>query len=247
MISDGFGDHDQQALGEQAEEIIRSPWVDRLAAALLKWDLAEREDLAQEGRIAMWQAASTWDGRGTLEGFLHQKARWRMLSLLNGSHRPVGQEGKKPTTQARGDETRRVIQETIEDLRVLMGKEPSAEEIALKAGLHPQSVRRILRTPRTAPVDVKVTSLEELIEAYGTEVIFRLIDHYEAAMLAYHYGQIHDAVSGLRDGLRTYVFLRFWCGVAERTAVREAGVRGSALKDVQEVLREQLAHLEGVI
>jgi DNA-directed RNA polymerase specialized sigma subunit len=241
MISDGWGDTPID-LAEQAEAIIASHWVEGMIRGITG---RSDEDLAQEARVAMWQAAGRWNGRGTLSGWLHQNARWRVMSLLRGDHKYTGEEAARATTQRRGDEARARLRSFIAEHKAEHGREPSAAEAAKELGIHEATVRKQLRTMHHTPTDVqaKVRSLEALIEAYGTEAVFEAADIYEGLVLAYHYGEIHEAVADLDPIRREYVFLRFWCGVGSKEAERIIGQTVHFERSIKPVLAERLAHL----
>lgn len=247
-ISDGFGNRDDLALKEACEAIIASPWADRMVLAVVKWQAPFLDDLAQEARLEMWRTASRWDGSGTLEGYLHQNARWKVLSLLRGDHRFTGEERQHAVTQKRGDETRQRLRTTLASLRAELGREPLTDEVASVMGIHPATVRKQLRKLHLTATEVKaqVSSLDAMIEAYGTEAVFEAVDHYEAVALAYHYGEIHEAVASLNPLYREYVYLRFWCGMGDADAARVLGSRPHWHR-VRPVLAERLAHLEGAL
>src|SRR4051794_33531989 len=103
VILDGYGDYDPLVIEARCAEIIESRWTDRLVHAMVGSYRPDLDDLAQEARLAMWQAAPRWDKRGDLEGYLHQQARWRVLSLLRGDHLFTGQEAVRAVSQQRGD------------------------------------------------------------------------------------------------------------------------------------------------
>jgi DNA-directed RNA polymerase specialized sigma24 family protein len=241
VMLDGYGDESPD-LEQQVEEIIASRWTEGMVRGVIG---RHDEDLAQEARIAMWQAAARWDGRGTLIGYLHTAARYRVKSLLAGDHKPVGQEPVRAATQRRGDESRARLRAYRATFKAEHGREPSAAEAAKELGIHEATVRKQLRTMHHTPTDVqaKVSSLEALIEAYGTEAVFEAADIYEGIVLAYHYGEIHEAVADLDPVRREYVYLRFWCGVGSKEAEREVGQVVHFERTVRPVLAERLAHL----
>ena len=241
MINDGFGDPDP------LDDIIASKWVEGMVRGVTGRD---DEDLAQEARLAMWKAAPRWDGRGTLHGYLHTTARYRVKSLLAGDHLYTGQV--KPNsggTQRRGDEARARLRSAIAGFQSEHGRAPTGKEAADILGIGVQAVNKQKRTMHHTPTDVqaKVNSLEALIEAYGTEAVFEAADLYEGIVLAYHHGEIYEAVADLDPVCREYVFLRFWCGVGSKDAEKMVGQTVHFERTVRPVLRERLAHLEGAL
>lgn len=248
-INDGFGNWDDLTLEETCEAIIASPWADRMVLAVVKWQAPFLDDLAQEARLEMWRTASRWNGSGTLEGYLHQSARWKVLSLLRGDHRFTGEERQHAVTQKRGDETRKRLSTTVRSLRAELGREPKTDEIATAMGIHPVTVRKQMKKLHLTPTEVKaqVTSLDAMIEAYGTEAVFGAADRYEEMVLAYHYGEIHEAVADLDPIYREYVYLRFWCGSSDPEIASTLGTRVHWSDRVRPRLLERLAHLEGAL
>lgn len=97
--------------------------------------------------------------------------------------------------------------------------------------------------------DRATASLDALVDAGVTEML-AAADVLEHVSLAYHYGQIHQAVAGLEQRYRDYVFLRFWHGMTPAEIEAHAGVGGSLQRfwwknKIAPVLRERLSHLVG--
>lgn len=71
-----------------------NPWLHYVAGRLLPWSHPDHDDVVQEGRIAMWKAIPTYDGRtdkgGSLEGWLRMVARRRMLEIAYRRKPPTG-------------------------------------------------------------------------------------------------------------------------------------------------------------
>lgn len=249
MILDGYGDQATPTLDEQCEGIIRSPWADRMVRAVVKWDSPDLADLAQEARLEMWRAASRWNGHGTLVGFLHQAARYRVLSILAGDHLYTGQERARAVTQRRGDEARDRLRSAMTDFKRQHGRDATVAELASILGIHEATVRKQMRSLHVGKTDqeVKVSSVEALVETYGSEAVLGAQEHLEEVALAYHYGEIHEAVADLEPLWREYVYLRFWAGYGDLEVAREVGTRVHWNDRVRPILAERLAHLVGAV
>lgn len=66
--------------------------------------------------------------------------------------------------------------------------------------------------------------------------------------LVYHYREIHDAIADLPEKQREYIYLRFWQQRVHAELVKHFGYNPTGLwyKRSKEILKERLAHLEGV-
>lgn len=245
-INDGLIEH---ATEDQVDCLIRSPWADRLVLSVVGWQAPYLDDLAQEARLAMWTSAGTYDGRGSLDGYLKQHARWRVQSLLRGDHRFTGEERDRAVTQRRGDEARDRLRSAVAAHRAEHGREPTTAEMATALGIHPATVRKQMRTLTLTKVDVevRVASLDALVEAYGSEAVTGVADTLDGVLLAYHYGEIHAALSDLDDRWREYVYLRFWLGHGDSEISRMLGTDVHWSSRVRPVLAERLAHLAGAV
>ena len=251
VLSDGYGDRSPEEDLERAEASIEGRWVDHLAKHFARGTSWDHADLAQEARIAMWQAAARWDGRGSLEGYLRQIAEYRVRDLLWHGRALTGQEASRNRegTQRRGDQTRQRLRRTAADLRRRLGREPTTAEVADVLGLHPATVRKQLKRLHLPPTETRaqVASLDALIQTYGTEAVFEAMDKYEGLVLAYHYGEIHRAVADLDPLYREYVFLRFWQGYRDAEVARVLGTRIHWHDRVRPLLAERLAHLASAV
>lgn len=70
----------------------------------------------------------------------------------------------------------------------------------------------------------------------------------EAVLMAYHEGEIVEAINALSPTQREFVVLRFWCGmsypeIAEIQGKTPGGVSGIWTKSIRPALMERLAHL----
>jgi DNA-directed RNA polymerase specialized sigma24 family protein len=250
VLNDGYGEQmSPQQVADECEQIIASPWADRMVRAVMKWDSPDLPDLAQEARLTMWQAASRWDGKGTLVGFLHQAARYRVFSLLAGDHTYTGQEPRRAVTQRRGDASRDRLRSAVAAFKREHGRDPSAPEMAAVLGIHEATVRKQMRNLHLGKIDqqVQVSSAEALVEAYGTEAILGVEQHLDEVALAYHYGEIHEAVADLEPVWRQYVYLRFWEGYGDQEVARALGTRVHWPDRVRPMLAERLAHLMSAV
>ena len=251
MIDNDFGDITPEQVAEQAECLIAGPWPLGLVRSIIKREAPFLEDLAQEARVEMWRAAGRWDGQGSLDGFLKQRARWRVWSLLNGDHRFTGDDGVRvpSVTQRRGDEARDRLRSAMATFRAEHRREPKAEEMAKVLGIHPATVRKQIRTLTLTKVDVElqVSSLDALVEVFGVDEALGVSDKIDSIVLAYHYGEIHKAVADLDPLWREYVYLRFWRGHGDTEVAQILGTRVHWHNRVRPALAERLSHLAGAL
>ena len=79
------------------------------------------------------------------------------------------------------------------------------------------------------------------------EMYAELIETAKQVKLAYHYGEIHDAISELNDLQKKYVYMRFWHDIRPTEISREINVPPPKLdktwKSAKDSLRETLHHL----
>lgn len=237
---------------EQVDHLIRSPWADRMVRGLVGWQAPFLDDLAQEARIQMWRDAGLWDPSrgGEIEPFLKQRARWRVVALLKGDKRFVGDDHRQTKATVRGDAARDRLRSAMATFRDEHHREPRAKEMAEVLGITERTVYKQMKNLHTTKreVEVAVRSLDAMIEEYGTEAVFVALDHYDAVVLAYHYGEIHQAVADLDPVSREYVYLRFWCGTTDKEASETLGIPpfGWSTK-VRPLLAERLSHLVGAL
>lgn len=194
-LNDGFGDQ------LNVNEVLANydGWLHRRAYQL-SFNVEDREDVAQEGRIAMWKAIGTWDSdKGALPSWLTTHANYSMKECLSRRFW-TGQAKRSP-----GSGRTAVQQETY-------------------------SLDKLLESP---------DGVEHLLEA---------ADMMDAALWAYHQGEIAEALDALSPAQRKYVVLRFWCGVQNGEMKLVYGYDPSALWTSQKngarlKLRTRLAHL----
>lgn len=84
------------------------------------------------------------------------------------------------------------------------------------------------------------------------ETVVLADQHLDVVLLAYHYGEIVQAINTLTPGQREYVVLRFWNGMTNAEIAAERGtsistVRSAWNRHIRPALMEHLSHLEGVL
>jgi len=242
---DGYGDAPtiDEALADY------DAWLHHRAHQMLPPTDHRHDDLVQEGRIAMWEALARHDpGKGALPAWLTKNAAWRMNTVLS---RRDGWTGRPMEAQpsgvrtSKGDEARTRISEAIAAHQHETGSQPSVREIGKRTGLSVSTVHHHMKRLHVTPVqDVTVVALDDESAA---EIVTP--DVAEAAMLAYHQGEIAEALAGLTEAQRRYVRLRFWES-ASGTDLRDAfgydpkGLWSSPKSPAaRERLAKSLAHL----
>lgn len=207
------------------------------------------DDLVQEGRIAMWQALDTFkEDSGQLPHWLTFKANGHMLDCVRRGHW-TGHERKETGATAAGIAKRRQIDAFRGRFKVETGVYPTQQQIAESLGMSLASVNRYLNNPATEATGGNEFSLEMLLDSdEGFHSLLSAADLVDSIMLAYHRGQIVQALDKLSPAQKRYVVLRFWCGFVgnELTAVfgYEPGSLWTSKKNgAREKLREELAHL----
>lgn len=80
------------------------------------------------------------------------------------------------------------------------------------------------------------------------DLILLAEENIEALTMAYHHGQIMEALNVLSPKQREFVYMRFWEGrtytdIAARLGLTEGGAKSVWLKQVRPLLAHQLAHL----
>lgn len=76
------------------------------------------------------------------------------------------------------------------------------------------------------------------------------VDALDAVELAYHQGQIVEALADLKPQYRSYVVMRFWGGMRDVDIAASLGTTNKVVgtwwsRSIRPVLRERLAHLVG--
>jgi RNA polymerase sigma factor (sigma-70 family) len=87
-------------------------------------------------------------------------------------------------------------------------------------------------------------------EEFYYEVV-QAADWVDHVMLAYHHGEIAQALSALTFTQRQHVYARFWCGMSEDEIAALQGVSKATISrhwrlDIRPQLQGRLAHLLGV-
>lgn len=98
---------------------------------------------------------------------------------------------------------------------------------------------------------VTTTSLDAL---ENHEALLGHLDAIEALdqiALAYHYGEIHAAISALPERHRGYVLARFWAGLTDVEIARRAGVAHTTVRyhwrsAIVPALKKELGHLADI-
>jgi DNA-directed RNA polymerase specialized sigma24 family protein len=231
-------------------ETVFPEWRDTLRG--MAWSMtpnpyASVDDLIQEGYIAMWRAADA--DAENLAAYLTTAARHRMLSVKDG--RPqLGSSGPAPSSvKPRGEQTRQRIRDFQRTYRSEHGDDPSQAQIARELGLDPSTVSEQVRRMRTftvvaVPSDAPL-SLDGLLDAGSHEPVDpRVADLLDSVTLAYHHGEIREAIAALPESYRDYVVDLFWHGLTERESNRKRAT-GVRWERVRLRLVESLAHLSG--
>lgn len=246
MINDGFGDGPQYARLTR-QEILDSVLPDRLrwlrVVASQMGSVNDRDDLVQEGLIAMWRALDSYDpATGVpLPQWLQHKARYRMLDVRNGkaltgAPKP---DADAPKTDARGAAAR-------EKIKAVLRANPNAtgRQIAAETSMSTATVSYHRQRLGYDREPLTYTSLEALLdEGFDPTGAGEVLD---SVIAAYAEGEILRALNVLTPAERKYVVLRFWRG-ATPSELRAAfgyeptGVWVSAKRRLKPVLAHLLA------
>jgi len=211
---------------------------------------ADADDLAQEAYVAMWRAVDAEADNHA--AYLVTAAKRRMASIVAGRTQ-LGTQGRAPSSfKPRGEETRHRIREFIRGFHAEHpGKEPSKAAIGRALGLDRSTIseqmsRMDVRDHDETLPDQPATSLDALLDAYGWDAAVHADGTLDGVLLAYHDGEIAQALAALPKAWRDYVIDRFWHGMSERET---QALRGQAVKwyRVRPVLAEKLAHLETAV
>lgn len=94
-------------------------------------------------------------------------------------------------------------------------------------------------------------SLDALIDG-GLGDLLAAAEVLESVTLAYHYGEIQQALDSLEPVQREYVYLRFWMGLSGAEIEAKTGVKPSTQlfrfkRNVVPALRARLGHLAGAL
>lgn len=199
-------------------------WLHKVAYDLLPLDSPDHDDLAQEGRIALWQASMAYDPSREvpLEAYVKWRAVRRMREIAadraNITGARVSEGGTRgDATTAKGIETRRQIREHLATHPHATGR-----AIAAAVGLSEATVswhRQRLHLDSEIPVGV--TSLDALVDdgfdPTGAADVLEGLEH------AYFEGRVAEALEVLTPAERRYVVLRFWYGAQGTELAEEFG------------------------
>jgi RNA polymerase sigma factor (sigma-70 family) len=99
----------------------------------------------------------------------------------------------------------------------------------------------------TDPMRSVRESMDAIIEAVGADV-FGGVEALRNVEMAYHHGEIQQALDALPDLHRQYVSLRFWSGwtqdeIAVELQTSVGVMNGWWARSIRPALRQQLAHL----
>lgn len=208
------------------------------------------DDLVQEGRIAMWQALGSFDpDKGALPDWLTRHANFHMLQCRQRGHW-TGKEKKSVGATRSGIEKRREIDRFQTRFKLETGFWPTQQQVAQSLGMTLSSVSRFLSNPaQEATGGSSDYSLDELLDSdEGFESLLAAADLVDQIILAYHRGQIVQALNQLTPAQKKYVVLRFWCGYVTSDLTAVFGYDPSALWNAKTGgakvrLRQELAHL----
>jgi RNA polymerase sigma factor (sigma-70 family) len=207
------------------------------------------DDLVQEGRIAMWQAIGTFDeSKGSLPSWLTLRANGHMLDCVQRGTW-TGKDKRNPGATSNGIARRREIDRFQTRYKMETGVYPTTQVVAQSLGMTLSSVSRYLNNPAVEATGASEYSLNELLDSdQGFESLLTAADLVDQIILAYHRGQIVQALDTLSPAQKRYVVLRFWCGYVgnELTTVfgYEPGSLWTSKKNgAREKLRKELAHL----
>lgn len=257
QVNDGYGDPESH--DDQLRRLVGDykGWITSMVRRI-SYDTPWRtEDLVQEAYIAMWKGLDDWDGRGQLEGYLRQKARWRVKQLCfsEGHHWTGHKMTRTSTSQKRGDETRARIKSFMREYVRQYGRAPSMAEVGRALNMQPQSIGKQMSKIGTIAMTENVGFIVEEYRTQSLDLLLELgVDPTQSAEkvdeveVAYHYGEIHKAVSELPDRWREYVWLRFWGGLTDAQVVRSVDQvsRGAWTKSIRPELAGRLSHLATV-
>lgn len=246
-IDPTVGANDPNALVADYED-----WLHARANALT--GPGQHDDLVQEGRLAVWQAAQSFEpGRGQLPHWVTFKAENRMKDVVTRNTwtgRPLRSDGVRSSVTLKGLADRERISSFVRSCKEREGIPPTQARIARELGMSVGSVNRYLKTlTATTVAQASSTSLEELLDsADGTSLLLSTADLTDSISLAYHRGEITRALDSLTLAQKKYVVLRFWCGYQSTDLTQVFGYDPKGLWDnkssgARVKLREALAHL----
>jgi DNA-directed RNA polymerase specialized sigma subunit len=257
VLTEGYGDGRDELLRQLVGDY--KGWITTMVHGIAYSTPWRHEDLVQEAYIAMWRGLDRWDGEGHLEGFLRQCARWRVKDLCygEGRRRELGSEPGHhgASSQRRGDETRTRIKTYLISHTQRTGHAPTMAEAGRALGMSPSAVGKQMRKIGTVAISERTSHLVESYRTTSLQLLLELglephaaVEYMDDLEIAYHYGEIHEAVAALPDHWREYVWLRFWGGLTDAQTVRsiKETYRGEWERHMRPRLREELKHLSGI-
>lgn len=195
----------------------------------------------------MWRALGSFDPtKGNLDFWLKRSATDRMRTVVSGGTMTTSSDRKDSTgfTQARGDETRKRISEYTT-------ANPGASGVAIAKALGISQAtlsyqRKKMGTVTTAAALTDETVSFEAMLAAGWDL--EGPDHLDSVSVAYHAGEIYDALEVLTPAQRKYVVARFWGGMSSSELTAHFGYDPSSLwRDAKPKLQLQLADLRELV
>lgn len=220
-------------------------WLHTVARSMTTGPM--HDDLVQEGYISMWRALGSYDPtKGALDFWLKRSAFDRMRIVISGGTMTTSLERKSSTgfTQPRGDETRRRIAEYV-------SKNPGAtgSQIASELGISPATVSyqraKAGAVATSQALSGGTVSLDSMADA-GWDL--EGPDHLDGIAVAYHAGEICEALEVLTPAQRKYVVARFWGGMTPTELRALFGYDPSSLwRDAKPRLQTQLAYLRELV
>lgn len=239
-----------EEMHEILKEELTGAWARRMVVKVVI-DRAKWDDAEQEARIAMWKAAADWSPDKSLpfREFLHSRAHLRARGYAidgwaTGHPKTQSEVGVPRWSQESGRQLVAQVSATIRAFRQSEGRDPTNKEIAVEVGINPSSVSKVKARIGQPSESFSTHSLDELLE-WGTDLFLEAPDLIDSVTLAYHRGEIYQAVDQMPEPARTYCVLRFWHGLTDAEASRELpGWHKHLLyREVKPLLRERLAHL----
>lgn len=248
-VDEGWMWAQKPEIPQEAEDLIRSGWADRTAYGIAgqhpEWSLYV-DDLAQEARYIMWDAAQKWRPGGEIIPFLKQRGRWRIYNIVKGEKNFVGTIGRKTSGGNRKEDVALAeMRVAIQNFRQVEHREPTPTELG-----------KILGIPRTTAItrkanlhkvpygaETRVRSLDDLMEI-GFEAVASQ-DYIGEVLTSYHDGEVMEALAALPQVWREYVYLRFWEGLSDEriAALLHVDVRKGWKTKVAPALAETLHRL----
>jgi DNA-directed RNA polymerase specialized sigma24 family protein len=161
----------------------------------------------------------------------------------------TGKDKRSVGATSAGIHRRREIDQFRIRYHLQMGTYPTVQVIAESLGMTLSSVSRYLNNPAVEATGIREFSLEEMLDSnQGFESLIAEVELTDMIILAYHRGQIVQALDSLPAAQKRYVVLRFWCGFVTSELKTVFGYDPSALwtskkNGARDKLRAELAPL----